>query len=75
MASMRARRPDSSASCNEELERLVGDAILRVVEVEARRLGRHPLAALGVVREESPEMEVPDLLVMGLRGLSRPAVR
>ena len=51
MASMCERRPDSSASCDEQLEGFVGDAVLRVVEEDARGLGRHPLAALGVVRE------------------------
>ena len=38
IASMRARRPDSSASCTSSAQRLVGDAVLRVVEVDARRL-------------------------------------
>ena len=38
MASMRSRRPDSSASCEQQLERLVGDAVLRVVEGQAGRL-------------------------------------
>ena len=33
-------------------ERLVGDAVLRVVEVEAGRLGGQALAALGIVGEE-----------------------
>ena len=28
-------------------------------------LGRHPLAACGIVREELPEMQVADLLIMG----------
>ena len=69
MASMRARRPDSSASCSEQLERLVGDAVLRVVEVRAHRLGRHALAALGIIREERPQMQFPDLLVVGFEGL------
>jgi hypothetical protein len=32
---MRSRRPDSSASCDEQLEGLVGDAVLGVVEEEA----------------------------------------
>ena len=43
----------------EQLERLVGDAVLRVVEVDARRLGRHALAALGIVREELREDAAP----------------
>ena len=40
IASMRSRRPDSSASCTQQLERLVGDAVLRVVEEEAGGLER-----------------------------------
>ena len=40
----------------EECHGLVGDPVLRIVEVDARRLGRHPLAALGVVREKLSEM-------------------
>ena len=59
----------------EQLERFVGDAILRVVEVEARGLGRQALAALGIVREEVAEMQVADLLMMGSAGPSTPGVR
>ena len=39
-----------------QLQRFVGDAVLRVVEEEARGLGRHPLAALGVIGEKRPQM-------------------
>ena len=48
--------PDSSASCNEELQRFVGDAILRVIEINACGLNRHPLSALRVIREQLPQM-------------------
>ena len=40
----------------QELERLIGDAILRVIEINADGLGRHALAALGVVCKELAEM-------------------
>ena len=40
----------------EELEGFVGDAILRVIEEEAHRLGRHALAARGIIREELAQM-------------------
>jgi hypothetical protein len=40
----------------EELEGFVGDAILRIVEVQAHSLQRHPLAALGIIGEEIAEM-------------------
>ena len=53
----------------EQLEGFVGDAILRVVEEDAHRLGRHPLAAPWVIREELPQMQSPDLLVVGLERL------
>ena len=57
----------------QELERLIGDAVLRIVEVDADGLDRHPLPALGVVREELPEMQLADLRVMGFEGLPRRA--
>ena len=57
----------------EKLEGFVGDAVLRVVQEEPRSLGRHPLAALGVIREELAQMQFPDLLVVGFEELSRPA--
>ena len=53
----------------EELHRLVGDAVLGVIEVDADGLGGQALAALGVFREESSKMQLPDLLVMGFEGL------
>ena len=43
----------------QQLERLVGDAVLRVVEVDAGRLGRQPLAARGIVGEELAQMHGP----------------
>ena len=54
---------------DEQLEGFVGDAVLRVIQEEAHSLGRHPLAALGVIREEISQMQFPDLLVVGLEGL------
>ena len=42
----------------EQLEGFVGDAVLRVIEEEAHRLGGHALAALGVVREEVAQMQI-----------------
>ena len=43
---MRPRRPHASARREQQAQRLVGDAVLGVVEVEARRLGGQALAAL-----------------------------
>ena len=59
----------------EELEGFVGDAILRVIEVEAHRLGRHPLAALWDRPRRASGDAIPDLLDSGLRGASRPGGR
>ena len=56
IASMRSRRPHSSARSQQQAERLVGDAILRVVEVEAGGFGGQALAAPGIVGEELPQM-------------------
>ena len=53
----------------EELEGFVGDAVLRVIQVEAHRLGRHALAALGIVREELSEMQLADIFMVGFKGL------
>jgi hypothetical protein len=53
----------------EELERFVRDTILGVIEEDAHRLGRHPLAALGVIGEELPKVQSPHLLMVGLECL------
>ena len=55
----------------QERKRLIGDAVLRIVEVDADGLDRHPLPAGGVVREELPKMQLPDLRVMGVESLPR----
>ena len=59
MASIRARRPDFLGQLQEQLEGFVGDAILRVIEVDARSLERHPLAAPGIIGEQFAEMQSP----------------
>ena len=46
---------------DEQPQRLVGDAVLRVVEEEARRLDGEPLGAAGIVGEELAEMRLPHL--------------
>ena len=53
----------------EELEGFVGDAVLRVIEVEAHGLDRQALAACGIIRKELAEMQFPDLLMVGREGL------
>ena len=54
MASMRSRKPDSLGELQQQPQRLVGDAVLGIVEIEAGGLDREPLAALGIVGEELP---------------------
>ena len=49
----------------EQAEGLVGDAILRVVEIDANRLRGQPLAARRVGGEELAEVQLPNLLVVG----------
>ena len=57
MASMRSRSPDSWASCSSKRQGFVGDPVLGIVEVEPGGLDREPLAALGILGEELPEVE------------------
>ena len=58
----------------EELEGFVRDAILRVIEKDARGLSRQTLAAVGILREELAEMHVPDSSCGGRRAPSTPGV-
>lgn len=51
---------------DEHLDGFVRNAILRVVQEDAYSLGRHPFAALGVLREEVSQMQAANLLVVGL---------
>ena len=55
----------------QQLERLVGDAILRVIEVEARRLRRQAFAALGIVGEQLAQVQALDLAGGARRAPSR----
>ena len=59
----------------QQTERLVGDAVLGVVETEAGEFHRHSLAALRVVREERTQVQAADLLVVRLQRLPRWARR
>ena len=52
IASRRSASPGLAREVDEQLDRLVGDAVLRVVEVEPGGLGHEPPAPLGVVGEE-----------------------
>ncbi len=50
-------------------EGFVGDAVLRVVEIDPRRLGGQPFAAFWVVREQRAQGQVADFLMVRLEGL------
>ena len=59
MASIRSRRPHSSASCTSSRSVSSVIAVLGVVEVEAGGLDRQPLAALGIVGEQLAQVQRP----------------
>ena len=59
----------------EQAHRLIGDAVLGVVEVEAVGLGGQTLAAAGIVGEEPPQMKGADSRSMNLKRFPRRAVR
>ena len=53
----------------EELHRLVGGAVLRVVDEHAARLVRHPREALRILREELAHVRLRDLFLVLREGL------
>ena len=48
---------------------LVGDPVLRIIEVDPRRLQRQSLAALRILREQRAQVHVPDLPAVAFEGL------
>src|SRR5206468_4641087 len=67
-------QPDLLGEADEEAERLVGYAVLRVVEVQADTFDRQAFAATRVVGEELAEVDVADPRVMLAEGLPGRAV-
>ncbi len=65
------RHPDFLGQLDEQRHRLVGDPVLRVVQVNARGLGVQPLAAPGVGREQVTQVRTGDFRVMALERLPR----
>ena len=53
---------------DEQPQRLVGDAVLRVVEEEAGRLDGEPLGTAGIGCEELAQMRLPQLRRVGRQG-------
>ena len=54
---MRCAQARLLGQLQQQLQRLVGDAVLGVVEIEPDGLDRQALAALGIVGEELAEMQ------------------
>jgi len=56
---------------NEQLKRLVIDAIFRVIQVDAGGLGGHPFAARRIIREQVSQVQMPRRLIVIFEGLPR----
>ena len=69
IASRRCSRPRRAGQVDQQLQRLAGDAVLAVVDVEVADGERQLAAALGIFGEQLAEMFVADLVVMALQGL------
>ena len=64
-------QPDLVGEREQQANRFVGDAMLGVVEVQARGLGGEPLAALGVLGEQGAQMSAADLFIVRLQCFPR----
>ena len=73
IAAVRSRRPHASASSTRQPHRLVGDAVLRVVEVQAGGLEHEPLAAPGVGGEQLAQVHARRSRRGARRAPARPA--
>ena len=56
-----------------KIERLIGDSIFGIVEVDTGSLSRHPLTTLWIIVEKLPQMQLCHGFVMRLK--SRPSRR
>ena len=65
---------DLFGQADEQCQGLVGNPILRVVEINARRLGIQPIASSGVAREQLAQMHAADALVMPFQSLPRGSI-
>jgi hypothetical protein len=59
----------------QQLNRVAGDAILRVIEIDAHRFSGQAFAALTVLREQISQMQCASLLSVRLEALPRWPVR
>ena len=69
IASRRSRDAGLLGEGDEQPQRLVGDAVLRVVDEDPRRLAREPLGAARIGREEVAQVRSPHLLRVRLESL------
>ena len=60
---------DRLRQIDEEAEGLAGDAVFRIIEVDPRCLGGHLFAAPRIIREQLSQMQIADLVIMGLESL------
>ena len=74
MASIARAQAGLLRQLQQQLDGLVGDAILRVVEVDPGRIDGHALAPLGIFGEQGAQMQAQHFLVVGLQGLPRRAL-
>src|SRR4029079_12576776 len=60
---------------DQKRERLVGDAILGVIEEDAGRFGRQPLAASGILCKERSQMHITDVPIVMRERVPGPGCR
>jgi hypothetical protein len=56
---------------HQKADRFVGDAVLRIVEIQSGPFGHEALAARGVVGEQRPQVPIAHLIEMHHQGVPR----
>ena len=69
IASRRCSRRGGAGQVDQQLQRLAGDPVLAVVDVQVADRQRQLGAALGIFGEQLAEVFLADLVVMALQGL------
>ena len=62
-------QPDGVSQIDQQPKALAGDAVLRIVQVEALGFQRQTLSPLGILSKQCTQMETLDLLMMLFEGL------
>jgi hypothetical protein len=52
-----------------QLQRFIGDTVLRVIQIEPRSFVSHALAACEIIRKKLSEMQLAEILMVSLKGL------